>query len=510
MEYCDHLDNEGKFVDRDQKDTYLASGDGQETFINKFNYHGFRYVKISNLTVKPAKEAITAYLIHTDYYMSSDFECSDNDMNRIHDMIFYTLRCLSLGGYLVDCPQIERLGYGGDGNASTETAQMMFGLGPLYSNWLQAWGDCIREDGGMPHTAPNPYAAGGGPYWCGFIISASWKTYLSFGDTLILEKYYPVMKKWLGYVEKYSLTGLLKRWPDTDYRVWYLGDWASPEGVNEKSENSIDLVSNSFVCMCYDYMQKIAEVIGKTDDIQQFSIKRDKLKKLVHQTYYKADSKTYAEGTQIDLCFPLLAGIVPDSLISKVKENLSFEIENNHKGHIACGLVGIPVFTEWAVENNASQLVYSMLKKRDYPGYLYMIDNGATTTWEEWKNSRSYIHNCFNGIGAWFYQAPGGIRMDKDYPAWNHVIIDPQIPDGITWANTTKETPYGPVRVNWKIDGALFKMQLDIPVGVKSKIIIPEGVLKYTLNDEDYDLKQELEFIEILSGKYYFSCILKQ
>ena len=22
-----------------------------------------------------------------------------------------------------------------------------------------------------------------------------------------------------------------------------------------------------------------------------------------------------------------------------------------------------------------------MLKKRDYPSYLYMIDNGATTTW---------------------------------------------------------------------------------------------------------------------------------
>ena len=45
-------------------------------------------------------------------------------------MIYYTLRCLSLGGYLVDCPQLERLGYGGDGNASTMTAQTM-GLSAL-------------------------------------------------------------------------------------------------------------------------------------------------------------------------------------------------------------------------------------------------------------------------------------------------------------------------------------------------------------------------------------------
>ena len=78
-------------------------------------------------------------------------------------MIFYTLRCLSLGGYLVDCPQLERLGYGGDGNASTMTAQTMFNLNPLYANWLQAWSDCIRPDGDLPYTAPNPFSAGGVP-----------------------------------------------------------------------------------------------------------------------------------------------------------------------------------------------------------------------------------------------------------------------------------------------------------------------------------------------------------
>ena len=135
-------------------------------------------MKISNLREAPEKSAIKALLIHTDFETASDFECSDTDLNRIHDMIHYTLRCLGLGGYLVDCPQIERLGYGGDGNASTLTAQTMFNLAPLYNNWLDAWSDVIREDGSMPHTAPNPYAAGGGPTGCGFIISASIWQYL--------------------------------------------------------------------------------------------------------------------------------------------------------------------------------------------------------------------------------------------------------------------------------------------------------------------------------------------
>jgi alpha-L-rhamnosidase len=126
----------------------------------------------------------------------------------------------------------------------------MFNLVPLYSNWLQAWADVIREDGSMPHTAPNPYAAGGGPYWCGFIISASWNTYQHYGDIRVLEKYYPVMKKWLEYVDNHSVNGLLKRWPDTDYRNWYLGDWATPEGVGNPDhidERSVDLVNNCYI-----------------------------------------------------------------------------------------------------------------------------------------------------------------------------------------------------------------------------------------------------------------------
>ena len=62
----------------------------------------------------------------------------------------------------------------------------------------------------MPHTAPNPYMAGGGPYWCGFIITASWATYVNYGDSRLIERYYPYMQKWLEYVDKYTVNGLLK------------------------------------------------------------------------------------------------------------------------------------------------------------------------------------------------------------------------------------------------------------------------------------------------------------
>jgi alpha-L-rhamnosidase len=512
MEYCDHLDKEGKFVNQHQEDRYIASGVGQEVFCNRFNYHGFRYIKITNMAMGPKKENIKACQIHTAYREAATFECSDNDLNAIHNMLFYTLRCLSLGGYLVDCPQLERLGYGGDGNASTLTAQTMFDLGPLYSNWLQAWSDCIREDGGMPHTAPNPYPAGGGPYWCGFIITASLKTYQNYGDLRVLEKFYPVMQQWLGYVGKYSPDGMLQPWPETDYRGWYLGDWATTEGVDQKDKRSVNLVNNCFVSQCLETMEKISNKLGKKDDAAKYVIQNEKLKKQIHQTFYNVDRNSYASGSQIDLTYPLLMQIVPESLKAKVTKTLTDEVLINRKGHMATGLVGIPIFTEWAVKYHASGLFYSLLKKRDYPGYLFMMDQGATTTWEHWSGDRSRIHNCYNGIGSWFYQAVGGIRPDDRYPGYQQVFIDPQIPEGVSWAKTTKETPYGTIGVNWSLEGNTLNTKIEIPVGCTAKVVIPNATRSYSLNGKTYRLKDHNRGfgVPIGSGKHTMSYIFQK
>lgn len=502
LEYCDHLDKDGKFVNQKQIDRYIASGQEPEIFKNKFNYHAYRYIRISNLGEAPSPESITAYLLHTGYELAAGFQCSDPELNKIHDMIFYTLRCLSIGGDLVDCPHIERLGYGGDGNASTETAQTMFNLNPLYRNWLQAWSDCVRDDGGMPHTAPNPYPAGGGPYWCGFIITASWKTFLHYGDSLLLKKHYPTMQKWLEYVDTYTVDGLLKRWPDNDYRGWYLGDWATPDGVDQKAEASIDLVNNCFMVVCYDNMQKIARLLGNEDNAELYRNKKDQLRLKIHQTFYDPAKNSYATGSQIDLTYPLLAEVVPPELVNSVTQSLINEIENIRGGHFACGLVGIPVFTEWAVKTHAVDMMYSMLKKKDYPGYLYMIENGATTTWEHWNGARSHIHNCYNGIGSWFYQAVGGIQYAEDSQAYSKIFIDPQIPKGVSWAKTFKETPSGKIVVNWEINDGKMVIYTEIPVGIDAEIIIPSEVKKYKLEAGEYELTEEKHSVSIKSGIY--------
>jgi alpha-L-rhamnosidase len=510
MEYNDFLDSNNKFRNKNRWDEYVASGDGQEVFTNKFNYQAFRYMRVVGLSEFPDAGSIKGFLVHTDFESASGFECSDPDLNAIHDMLFYTLQCLSIGGDFVDCPQIERLGYGGDGNASTVTAQTMFNLGPLYNNWLQAWADVIREDGGMPHTAPNPYRAGGGPYWCGFIITASWQTYLHYGDTLVLEKYYPVMQKWLGYVDKYTVDGLLKKWPDTDYRGWYLGDWATPEGIDQTNEASVDVVNNSFIAICFDNMERIAGVLGKTEDAKLYAQKKSDLQKIIHERFFDEKDNTYGTGTQVDLAFPLISGVVPEDLYRSVVEAFYNETVNNRNGHLATGLVGLPVITEWVTKNREANLMYSMLKKRDYPGFLYMIDNGATTTWEHWNGERSHIHNCYNGIGSWFYQALGGIRPDENVPAYRKVLIQPQIPEGLIWAKSFKETPFGKLSVSWSINNGVFELDVEIPVGVEAEVELPGDAKQFLLDGIEQERADAAKTALILkSGKYQISSKLQ-
>lgn len=508
MEYSDNLTKDGEFDKQGESDIYISGGKQGEYFRNKFNHHAFRYVRVSNLPQKPEIGAMKSLQIYGDYKQTATFECSDADLNAIHQMIQYTMKCLTFSGYMVDCPHLERAGYGGDGNSSTMSLQTMYDVAPTFENWVQTWGDSMREGGSLPHVGPNPGAGGGGPYWCGFFVQAPWRTYVNYNDPRLIEKYYSQMKEWFKYVDKYTVDGLLKRWPDTKYRDWYLGDWLAPMGVDAGNQASVDLVSNCFISECLSTMYKTALTLGKREEAEEFAMRREKLNKLIHQTFYREDEGIYSTGSQLDMCYPMLVGVVPDSLYNKVKENVVAMTEEKYKGHIAVGLVGVPILTEWAVRNKQVDFFYQMMKKRDYPGYLYMIDHGATATWEYWSGERSRVHNCYNGIGTWFYQAVGGIRLDEAKPGYRHFYVDPQIPNGVTWAKVTKESPYGTIAVNWKLkDDNQLNLQLTVPAGTTATVCIPNNAVSCKKNKKKVSVKEQT--VDVEAGHYDFLFNLK-
>ena len=462
MDYTDYIPLGSKFESQGESDIYIANGKSDESFCNKFHHHAFRYVKISNAELQDIKALQISAL---DVEKSATFSCSDEKLNTVHDLVKYTLQCLTFSGYMVDCPHLERMGYGGDGNYSTMTLQTMYDVLPTYLNWLTAWGESIDNDGSLAYVAPS-FPTGGGPYWCGFIIKAPWRIYLNYGDHRMIDKLYEKMKLWLDFVEKNSKDELLQPWPDTKKRMWFLGDWLAPKGVDMGGESIIH-VNNCFISECLADMIKMAELLGRNDDAKKFADKRKRLNAAIHKHFYHPETHSYANGTPLDQSYAILTGIADENNVSReVTEQLVADSYGRYNSHIAVGLFGLPVFTEWATKTKQTKLMSTILRQPDYPGYLDMIAQGATATWESWDCERSRIHNCYNGIGTWFYEALAGISPDDSQPGYKHFFIDPQTTDGINWVKATKPTPFGDIYI--EINAT--ELNITVPVGASATI----------------------------------------
>lgn len=457
-----------------QRDIYTARDGASQRFANRMNYHAFQYVHITGLTEAPSLGDFKAHLIHTDYDLNASFECSSERLTKIHDMIAYTLRCLSLGGYIVDCAHRERLGYGGDGLSSTETALTLFGMAPLYTAWLDHWADCQRANGDMPHVAPQPCNAGGGPYWCGFIIHAAWEMYLQEGDRRVLETHYDSMRRWLSFVESHTKDGLLRPWPNEPYRNWYLADWAVPKGIDQKHPESIDLVNNCFIISCYERMSEIAHVMGRTRDAQDYTAKAEVMRPRTHAAFYNETTGSYADGDQIDMAYPLLTDVVPEAMREAMLDKLVHNIMVERNARHSVGLVGVPILYRTLAKYDRNDVVMAYTDHDRSPGYGYMLAQGASTVWEYWESEYpSSIHNCFNGFGAWFYRSVAGINPDPDDAGYKNIIIAPKPVPGLDWAKARQVTPHGPVDVHWQKTAESFTINVSIPPGATATLYLP-------------------------------------
>ncbi len=474
ISYADRMEK-GKPRMNANADSYRASGKPGERFCGKFNYHAFRYVKFSGLPSAPRAEDVTGLEIRTDFAKRGAFRSSDADLNAIHDMVSRTLGVLSLGGNMVDCPHIERLGYGGDGQASARTMQLVANAAPFYLNWLQAWQDCQRDDGSLPYTAPNPNRkAGGGVYWCTFVIESTWLSYVNYGDTRALERNYPMMKRWINYCENRFEDGLLPRLPET----WYLGDWATPKwrtDIEPTNEVSVAEVNNCALLAGYQSLAQVARALGKDEDAAAYDKTAARLATTIHAKFYDRAAGTYAQGAQTEMIYPLLVGATAADDQGAVKAKMKELTTTRFDDHLVTGLVGVPVITQWATKEGEAEWFYRLIKQPTSPGFLFMIKRGATTTWEHWEGRRSHIHNCFNGIGSWFYEALAGILADPAAPGFRHVTIAPQLAGDLTWVEATKDTPQGPLAVRWDRSADSFTLTVTIPVGTTATLVPPTG-----------------------------------
>jgi len=514
---------------------YCIGPGRQGTFRNRFNYGSGRWIFIKGLGYKPALQDIRGYLVRTDFQRAGWFECSNKLLNDIYNIVLWTFENLSLGGYVVDCPQRERMGYGGDAHATTQTALNNYHLGAFYTKWTQDWRDVQGKEtawglgekstnqnaptqaGNLPYTAPT-YWGGGGPAWSGICVTLPWYVYRHYGDIRILEENFETIERWLAFLETKSKKNMLIRWGGE----WdFLGDWLWPgaQGVNGDTRETL-FFNNCYWIYNLQTAARIADALGKKDVAARYRSRAVVIARTVHKEFFNPQENGYVNNLQAYLAIALLVGLPPEEVRPAVWKRFEDEILIHRRGHFWGGITGGYFIVKNLLEFDRPDLLFEMATKKDYPGWGDMLQRRATTLWEAWDGSNSRLHSSYLHIGAWFIEGLAGIKPDPNSPGYKHFLIKPGIirNQPLDWVKARLESQYGTIRSEWQILNGKLKLMVSVPPNTTVTLYLPtkdpksikEGNVPIAQADSIKHLRDTKEFsvLEIKPGHYNFEAAL--
>jgi alpha-L-rhamnosidase len=147
----------------------------------------------------------------------------------------------------------------------------------------------------------------------------------------------------------------------------------------------------------------------------------------VHEAFYDPVNERYVLDEQSYYLMPLVTGVVPEALRPRMLEKLEECIRITRKGHLDTGMLGTYFLLQYLQEIGRNDLLFEIVNQTTYPGWGHMLEQGATTWWEQWNGHWSQIHSCFTSLDGWFYQGLAGIRPDPSAPGFKKIIIKPAI-----------------------------------------------------------------------------------
>ncbi|HKW28093.1 MAG TPA: family 78 glycoside hydrolase catalytic domain [Verrucomicrobiae bacterium] len=461
-------------------DTYTLKGQGTEVWEPRFTSHGFRYVEVTGYPGKPGLDAIAGRIVNDDLPTNGGFECSNPLLNRIYRAVVWGVR----GNYHsipTDCPQRdERQGWLGDRSEESKGETYLFDNSALYAKWLQDIADAQRSNGSVPDIAPAFWPIDSDDViWpsTGIIIPEMLRE--QYDDTETITRHYDSAKKWVDFMGGFVTNGLISR---DSY-----GDWCVPPEdpalIHSRDPNRATdktLLATSFFFHDLRLMERYAQMLGKTDDARQFHDQAEKMKTAFNNRFLNRVSGQYDNGSQTSCVLPLAFGLVPDDLRQRIFIHLMDKIVNESHGHIGTGLVGGQYLMRVLTDNGRPDLAYTIASQKAYPGWGYMIEQGATTIWELWNgntadpemNSRNHVM-LVGDLVIWLYEDLAGIKPDPAAPGFKHIIMKPHPVGGLSFVKATHRSPYGLIVSDWKRDGGTFVWQIEIPVNTTAMVYVP-------------------------------------
>jgi len=442
-----------------QTDTYIMGDQTNVWFQPEFTYHTYRYMEIVGLEEKPKPSDIKGLFFNSNVTNNNSFSCSSELLNSIQEATERTFLS-NLISVQSDCPAREKFGYGGDLNATNESFMYNFDMQTFYRKTIYDWVDAMN-DSVFVDTAPYVGIAYCGLSWESAFLITQYYLYLYYNDTAIIKELYALNNEWMDKVARIHPDGMVNEG---------LSDHESLEPV------PVPLTGTSHYLQCARIMQTFASVMGDEVNAAKYEKLAEKLKGLVQAEFW--DKPVKGKINRQTLFSTLLYhGIVPDDELQAAKDSLLNAVQNGPAGHFNTGIFGTKYVLETLSENISPDAVFDIVNSTTYPGWGFMIDKGATTIWETWKesdNTYSNNHPMFGTVTEWYYRWLAGIRPDPENPGFKTFVLAPSTPEGLEFVNCTYHSPLGPIVSNWKKEEqGTYRYEMNIPEGSTAKITLP-------------------------------------
>jgi alpha-L-rhamnosidase len=450
-----------------------ARKDGVQEWHPRFSYYGFRYVQVEWTSGTGEVVSLVGQAVHSSSERVGEFASSEEMLNRIHHLIVAAMENNEVSLF-TDCPHREKLGWLEETHLVAPGLIMNSDLQGLFAATDKNMADAQKADGMVPTTAPQYTMFGpkypiydDSPEWGSASVLAAWSAYRAYGDKGELEKAYPVMQRYVAFLKGNATDGIV---------AYGLGDWYDI-GSGGPGLSKLTSMGVTGTLMLYEdaaVMQKIAGLLGKSDDARIYESLAAQEKSAFNAKFFDASTGQYDKGSQTANAMPLDLGLVPEGKSAEVLEHVIADI-HTHNDHVTTGEVGYPYMLRALMQAGRSDVLMTMMMRKDAPSYGSQLEAGATSLTEAWDaNPRaSQDHFMLGGAEEWFYRGLGGIDFDLSRTKEERITIRPQIVDGVEWVRCGYGSKLGKIESDWKKAGGVLTMDVTIPAGASAMVWVP-------------------------------------
>jgi alpha-L-rhamnosidase len=244
----------------------------------------------------------------------------------------------------------------------------------------------------------------------------------------------------------------------------------------------MDLVSTWYYYHDTLFFSKIAKILGNDKDYNHYSEKANEIKDdfntefLMHTYKYIKISFADRAISQTSNVLPLYLNMVPENKEKAILNSLIEAIKGHYDYHIDTGIVGTRYIFEVLTDNGYPEIAYKMINQKSFPGYGYMIKEGATTLWERWEKlessgMNSHNHIMLGSVDTWFYKTLAGIKSLT--PGWKTFRIKPFISEDMNYTQAKLNTIKGLIYSAWEKKDLNLKLTVIVPVGCDAEVWVP-------------------------------------